>query len=549
MCHCYLLRTSSCGQLTIGKVFLSPSAREAVKALLDDTNTYEKLTSNPTGSIKNKLIQTLRNWRKEGKIPGYLYNQLYPTAENVPKFYGLPKIHKKDAPLRPIVSSIGSVMYDTAKFLAKIMKPLVGLNGHHIVNSEDFVNKIAELEVPPGQKLVSYDVSALFTSIPINEAISVTKTKLEGDSSLPDRCPLDITQLSTLLEMCLSSTYFTYQHEFYKQKQGAAMGSPISPIVANLYMEQFESRALNTAPTPPTMWYRYVDDTMAKIHEHAVDSFSDHLNSIDQHIQFTSEQEKEGKIPFLDTCVHVNQDGSTKISVYRKSTHTDQYLNFNSNHHLQHKRAVVNTLMLRAQTLVTEDEDKTREAQHVKQALKVNNYPDWMLTIPHSKSGTKEPENEKKIYASAPYIKGISERLQRAFKSHEVTLIHKPVNSLRSQLVHVKDKTSNLKKCGTVYQVQCEQCNKEYVGETSRLLETRMKEHQSRNSSAIHEHCRLEGHSVDTSKTKVLATEINTFKRRVKEAIEIKLRKPLLNRDNGFELAPIYDRILTPPRQ
>ncbi|KAL9970012.1 hypothetical protein ACROYT_G022320 [Oculina patagonica] len=140
---------------------------------------------------------------------------------------------------------------------------------------------------------------------------------------------------------------------------------------------------------------------------------------------------KEGKISFLDTCVHVNQDGSTKISVYRKPTHTDQYLNFHSNHYLQHKRAVVNTLMLRAQTLVTGDEDKTRETQHVKQALKVNNYPDWMLTIPHSKSGTKDPQNEKKIYASAPYIKGISERLQRAFKSHEVTLIHKPVNSLR----------------------------------------------------------------------------------------------------------------------
>ena len=139
------------------------------------------------------------------------------------------------------------------------------------------------------------------------------------------------------------------------------MGSPISPVVANLYMEQFESRALDTAPTPPTMWYRYVDDTMAKIHENAVDSFSEHLNSIDQHIQFTSEQEKDGRIPFLDTCVSINQDGSTKISVYRKPTHTDQYLNFQSNHHLHHKRAVVNTLMLRAQTLVTENDDRTRE--------------------------------------------------------------------------------------------------------------------------------------------------------------------------------------------
>ena len=70
--------------------------------------------------------------------------------------------------------------------------------------------------------------------------------------------------------------------------------------------------------------------------------------------------------------------------------------------------------------------------------------------------------------------------LQRAFKSHDVTLIHKPVNSLRSQLVRVKDTTVNLKKCGTVYQIHCEKCNKEYVGETARALEIRVKEHQSR---------------------------------------------------------------------
>ena len=211
------------------------------------------------------LIQILRDWRREGRISNSLYNQLYPTAEYIPKFYGLPKIHKKDAPLRPVVSSIGRVMYNTAKFLAKILRPLVGLNNHHIINSEDFINKIADLEVPPGQKLASYDVSALFTSIPINEAMSIVRSKLEGDPTLPDRCFLDVPQLSTLLEMCLSSTYFTFQNEFYKQKQGAAMGSPISPIVANLCVEHFESTALETAPTRPAMWYRYVDDTMTKL--------------------------------------------------------------------------------------------------------------------------------------------------------------------------------------------------------------------------------------------------------------------------------------------
>ena len=126
--------------------------------------------------------------------------------------------------------------------------------------------------------------------------------------------------------------------------------------------------------------------------------------------------------------------------------------------------------------------------------------------------------------------------------------MHKPFSSLRSQLVQVKDKTENLKKCGTVYHIHCKQCDKDYVGETSRLLETRVKEHLSRNSSAVHEHCNLTGHSVDFSKTKVLDTENNTFKRRIREAIEIRIRKPSLNRDNGFELASIYDTILAPSR-
>ena len=215
------------------------------------------------------------------------------------------------------------------------------------------------------------------------------------------------------------------------------------------------------------------------------------------------------------------------------------------------KKKKIQLLILRAQTLVSQETDTAKEIQHVKQALKANNYPDWMLTTPNTGSGSRvsdESVNERRIYASVPYIKGISERLQRAFKSHEVTLVHKPLNSLRSQLVRVKDKTENLKKCGTVYHIHCEQCNKEHVGETSPLLETQVKEHLSRNSSAVHEHCTFTGHSVDSSKTKVLATENNTFKRRIREAIKIRLRNPSLNRDNCFELARIYDTILASSR-
>jgi len=111
--------------------------------------------------------------------------------------------------------------------------------------------------------------------------------------------------------------------------------------------------------------------------------------------------------------------------------------------------------------------------------------------------------------------------------------------------VHVKDKTENLKKCRTVYHIHSEQCDKEYFGETSRLLGTRVNEHLSRNSSAVHEHCQLTGHSVDSSETKVLATESKTSKCHIREAIGIWLQKSSLNRDSALKLGNIYDIIST----
>ena len=83
------------------------------------------------------------------------------------------------------------------------------------------------------------------------------------------------------------------------------MGSPVSPVVANLYMENFERRALTSAPRPPNIWFRYVDDTFTVLHHDDIGNFTDHINSIDPNIQFTIEPESEGRMPFLDTCIHV----------------------------------------------------------------------------------------------------------------------------------------------------------------------------------------------------------------------------------------------------
>ena len=112
-------------------------------------------------------------------------NPCTPEACIPPKFYGLPKIHKPDTPLRPIVSSCGSVTYGVAKELAKILKPLVGKSPHHINSTQDFVEQAKYITLAPGECLSSYDVSALFTSVPVDPAL--TSLRIYWQRTTPSR--------------------------------------------------------------------------------------------------------------------------------------------------------------------------------------------------------------------------------------------------------------------------------------------------------------------------------------------------------------------------
>ena len=163
------------------------------------------------------------------------------------KFYGLPKIHKPDTPLRTIVSSCGSVTYGVAKELAKILKPLVGKSPHRINSTQNFVEQAKHTTLAPGDCLSSYDVSALFTSVPVDPALNIIKDLLVKNHTLKERTVMEVGDIILLLDFCLKNNYFSFQGQFYEQAEGAAMDSPVSPIVANLYMEYLEQTA---APKP-----------------------------------------------------------------------------------------------------------------------------------------------------------------------------------------------------------------------------------------------------------------------------------------------------------
>ena len=116
------------------------------------------------------------------------------------------------------------------------------------------------------------------------------------------------------------------------------------PIAANIFMEALEQQAIATAPMDcmPKLWLCYVDDILEIVNKDCVEKLTDHINKVDKSgsIKFTYEKESEGKVPFLDTLIVKKEDGSVKLLVYRKPTHTDQYLNYESHHPLHHKLGV-----------------------------------------------------------------------------------------------------------------------------------------------------------------------------------------------------------------
>ena len=208
-------------------------------------------TQGPHPQLKNKLITLLKNIHQTGGLSTHKYKQLYPTSAIPPKFYGLPKIHKTGTPLRPIVSSRGSITYGVAKELSHIIKPLVGQSPHHLKNTQHFIQQIQGKSLQPGDSITFFDVKALFTSVPVQPAIQIVNNRLQQDNTLPQRTAMSIPQITSLLEFCLTQTYFLFLGKYYKQTQGAAMGSPISPIIANIFMEEFEVKALQSFPNPP----------------------------------------------------------------------------------------------------------------------------------------------------------------------------------------------------------------------------------------------------------------------------------------------------------
>nr|XP_060615668.1 uncharacterized protein LOC132765391 [Anolis sagrei ordinatus] len=359
-------------------------------------------------------------------------------------------------------------------------------------------------------------VVSLFTMVPVADTMAL----------INQRFPEDIT---ALFHHCLTTSYFQWDNEFYEQKDGVAMGSPLSPVIANFYMEHFEEQALETATKKPTIWFRYVDDTFTiwSHGEEELNRFLDHLNSIHPNIQFTMEKENEGRLPFLDVLVIRKPDQQLGHTVYRKPTHTDRYLHKNSNHHPSQKRSTIKALADRAQR-ICEPHLLQDELNHLNWALQANGYStsDIRRAARPRTSHESKDEDPPRGKVFLPYIKGTTDRIGKLMRKHNIQTICKPTKKIQQMLRSAKDKRDPLTSAG-VYRIPCS-CGQVYIGTTKRSAQTRIKEHERHcrllqpEKSAIAEHLMNQpGHSILFENTEMLDHTNNHHVRLHREAIEI----------------------------
>ena len=502
-----------------------------INQLLSDETTYKKVKTDPTNVV---LKNTKKLIIKHSDALHLDVKKLIPPCCKPPKLYGLPKIHKASAPLRPIVSQIDTPTYKLAQMVAKVLSQLRGHTSAFVKDSYHFVSEIKDLHLADNETMVSFDVTSLFTCLPVEECIK-TVTKKLSDNNMPP-------EYAELLRQCLTTGYLLWNDEFYKQVDGVAMGSPVSPVVADIFMEDFEELALSSSPVTPRFYKRYVDDTFTILPTDKITIFLNHLNSINPKIQFTMELESNNSLAFLDILVIRKPNNTLSHTVYRKATHTDRYLNGDS-HHPPSQLATVSKSLLQRARGICDEEHLAGELQHVKQVLRANK-----LQVPRPRRRDRvKPPTVERLPAVLPYVKGVTDKIGYILKRASIKTYFKPLKRISQFLPPVKCQIP-LQDAG-VYKLDCD-CGLSYIGQTKRSIRTRVKEHiadvkhRRHTKSAVCEHSQDRSrHNIRFDKPQVLAKEHRYLPRMVREAIEIKKHKNF-NREDGWVLPSSWDPVI-----
>lgn len=479
----------------------------------------EEVNVDPTKKFNKFVHETINKcnllFSKKEKL------SLKNSNPTVPILYGLIKTHKIDMPVRPVCSSFNSPSQYLGKKLCSLLPQLLDITYKYTIkNSLDLIDKIKDINIPHGAKLVSFDVVSLFTSIPIDKLKKYFMEKLIQKISNTSL----IKEMFDLVNLCLTQNYFYFNNKYYIQKTGVAMGASISPFFSDFYMDVLEQKLFNDGlpyVNKVLGWYRYVDDIfciwLGSLRQ--LNCFLNNtLNKLDDKIKFTMEV-GDASLNFLDINVNI-LNNSFKFNIYRKPTFTDIVIPNSSIHPLNIKTSAFHAMLNRLINIPLNYINYRNELNVILQIATSHGYTKNfiynLLKLKQKKLALKlvypldNSNFREKIWRKIPYIGPLSDILGSLLKEYNILPAFFCHSSLRQILFNNKLKPERDKTdFGGVYSIACNDCNAVYIGKTKRSIGKRFSEHiiaakYNRPASGLSNHLIDTGHSTSPDKLKLI---------------------------------------------
>ena len=457
-----------------------------------------KNEKHPVIKEEERIISILKTLNKEGKINHTLYEKLKPRGSQPARLYGLAKIHKPNTPVRPVLSMPGSAYHKIAVQVAEWLSvvPECQINA----STKSISDTLKTITLAEDEEIVSFDVSSLYTNVPVLEAIETcTELLYAGKHELP---PVDPETFVTLAKIASCNVLMSTHDGYYRQLDGLAMGSPPAPHLANGWLNKYDDVIKGEA----TLYARYMDDILRNIKRHQTDQKLAEINNLHPALKFTIERETDGTIPFLDMKLIHEEQGKLSSTWYQKPTDTGLIMNYHALAPKRYKRSVVSGFVHRIHRACNTWGHFHESMERAKHVLENNQYPPEfydpiiskaltdILTTDDASSNVQKTSatdtNQTRVTFPLyiQYRGKCTENYARALhQCNAPCTIIMTLRKLKTVMPSLKPPVEKNIRSGVVYKLTCPRCKSCYVGQTSRHTQTRLREH-TMNEGPVRKH-------------------------------------------------------------
>ena len=430
---------------------------------------------------------------------------------------------------------------------------------YHPIHSSSFVQEAKTWKINPDEIQVSYDVVALYLSIPMEKSIEVMSDFLNANmDEIKARTKLSFHDLREMIELCLKKCYFLWRNKIYVIKDAGPIGLSLMVVMAEMYLQFLESKAIRVAfekGCSPISFKRYVDDSHSRFHKiEQADQFLNILNAQDPRIQYTIDYESSEKsLPFLDAMIHNKATGAYEFEIYRKDAITNVQIKPTSSVDPKITTGVFKGFLARAWRICSE-KYRESEFEFLVKVFKENGHdennlrrickdfrpPELITNEGH------QHEHDERPTIRLPLIPRLTTKLKKVYKKKGFKVVSYSSANLKTLLCKNKDKLIPNSHPG-VYKLDCS-CGTSYVGETKKKVLTRSLEHQKDamevrwNKTGATEHSKNCHGRFNWMHPTTLHQESKYYPRKIAESLEIQCMKTGpgkvngMNRDGGLRL-------------